>query len=158
MRSFAVRAARPSDHTGLAALLAELLDRPDLTPELASALNTNLLRMLSTPGTSLLVAEDDTSRDDAAEPQVIGFVSLWSRWGLLDEAPSGWIDRIVVRSSYQESSAPYALLEQAIGACEALGCTSVAFVPAEGSLVPHEGLARFGFVPSDLGWFQLELR
>lgn len=151
MRSFAVRAARPLDHPSLAALLAELLERPDLSAELATALNTNLLRLLSTPGASLLVAESD-------DATVIGFVSLWSRWGLLDEAPSGLIDRIVVRSAYHDSSAPYALLEQAIGACEALGCTSVMFVPAQGSLVPREGLEHFGFTPNEDGCYGLELR
>jgi ribosomal protein S18 acetylase RimI-like enzyme len=137
MAGFTVRAARPADHLALAALLAELLERPRLSAELEAALNTNLLRLLSTPGSTLLVAEGDMG--------VVGFVSLWTRWGLLDQAPAGFIDRIVVRADLQEKAVPHALLEQALGACQAMGCSEVEFVPAEGSLVPELALKAFGF-------------
>ncbi len=137
MSGFSIRAARPADHRALAALLAELLERPQLTAGLESALNTNLLRLLSSPGSALLVAE--------GEEGILGFVSLWTRWGLYDQAPAGFIDRIVVRAAWQDSAVPYALLEQALGACQAMGCSEVEFVPAEGSLEPEAALKAFGF-------------
>lgn len=145
--TFHVRAARPSDHQGLGSLLAELLGRADLSPELASALNTNLLRLLSASGSSLLVAE--------GERDLLGFVSLWTRWGLLDEAPSGQIDRVVVRSG-AGAGVTAALLEQAVGACQAMGCSEVQFVPAEGSLLPEEALRGLGF-ESTGGSYRLEV-
>jgi hypothetical protein len=42
---------------------------------------------------------------------------------------------------------PYALVEQALGACQAMGCARVEFIPGEASLVPEGALARFGFTP-----------
>lgn len=137
MPSFAVRAARPADHPALAGLLSELLSRP-LSAEVAAALNTNLLRVLSTPGSSLLVAEGE----DAA---LLGFVSLWTRWSLFEQAPAGVVDCLIVARAHQASAVPQALLEQALGACQALGCTRVEFVPTEASLIPREALEGFGF-------------
>ncbi|MBS3966921.1 MAG: GNAT family N-acetyltransferase [Truepera sp.] len=139
MSSFAVRAARPGDHPALLGLLSELLDRP-LSAEVAAALNTNLLRVLSTPGSTLLVA--------AEEGALLGFVSLWTRWGLFEQAPTGVVDCLMVARAYQASAVPHALLEQALGACQALGCTRVEFVPTEASLIPSEALEGFGFVRS----------
>ena len=150
--AFSVRAARPTDYLGVAGLLAELLDRPELTEELGRALNTNLLRLLSNPGTTLLVAQTQSP-----EAELVGFVSLWTRWGLLDDAPSGLIDRLVVAKTWQGSAVPHALLEQALGACAAVGCASVEFVPAAGSLVPEAALAGFGFETVAAGRFDLEL-
>ncbi|MDQ3397878.1 MAG: GNAT family N-acetyltransferase [Deinococcota bacterium] len=150
MKSFLVRAARPADHGALAGVLAELLGRPQLAEGLKAALNTNLLRMLSAPGTALLVAEDE-------EAALLGFVSLWTRWGLLDAAPSGFIDRIVVRQAWQDSAVPHALLEQALGACQALGCGEVDFVPAEGSLLPSASLQAFGFEAAQEGRYRLSI-
>ena len=149
--TFSVRAARPADYLGIAALLAELLGRSELTEELGRALNTNLLRLLSNPGTTLLVAETENPTD------LIGFVSLWTRWGLLDDAPSALIGSLVVARAWGGSAAPHALLEQALGACTAVGCASVEFVPAEGSLVPQEALEGFGFQSVAAGRFALEL-
>ncbi|MDQ3460123.1 MAG: hypothetical protein M3498_12610 [Deinococcota bacterium] len=150
--TFAVRAARPADHRALAGLLAELLGRPELSGELEAALNTNLLRLLSAPGAALLVAESKTG--------LLGFVSLWTRWGLLDEAPSGHIDRVVVRAGSHagsEASVTAALLEQAVGACQAMGCAEVDFVPAEGSLVPEAALRGLGFERAAGGWHRLRV-
>ena len=149
--TFSVRAARPADYRHIAGLLAELLDRPDLTEELGRALNTNLLRLLSNPGTTLLVAQTQSPTE------LIGFVSLWTRWGLLDDAPSALIDRLVVAKAWQPTAVPHALLEQALGACTAVGCASVEFVPAAGSLVPGDALEGFGFQPIAAGRFGLEL-
>ena len=121
--SFSVRAARPADHGALAGLLAELLGEPGLASELRGALNTTLLRLLSQPGTALLVAERVNEEKEAkGESGLLGFVSLWTRWGLFDDAPGGLIDRLVVRRGWEGSAVPHALLEQALGACQALGC------------------------------------
>ncbi len=150
MTTFSVRAARPADHPGLAEILAELLSRQDLTEALTAALNTNLLKFLSTPGTALLVAEDE-------EKKLLGFVSLWSRWGILDQTPSGHIDRVVVRRDFRETSVAHALLEQALGACQALGCGGVEFVPAEGSMIPEDAIATLGFSPVATGRYLLEI-
>ncbi len=124
-------------HPALAGLLSELLSRP-LSAEVAAALNANLLRVLSTPGSSLLVATDE----DGA---LLGFVLLWTRWSLFEQAPAGVVDCLIVARTYQVSKAPHALVEQALGACQAMGCARVEFVPTEASLVPNEELAGFGF-------------
>jgi GNAT superfamily N-acetyltransferase len=147
---FSVRASRPADHRVLAALLAELLGREALSAELSAALNTNLLRLLSTPGSTLLVAEDD-------EGALVGMVSLWARWGLFDDAPSAYIDRLVVRRGFEETAVAPALLEQALGAAQALGCTRVEFCPSEASLLPLEALERFGFTPVAEGRYGLDV-
>ena len=141
-----MRAARPADHKALAGLLAELLGQPELTGALASALNTNLLRLLSQPGTALLVAEG-VAEGEARE--ILGCVSLWTRWGLFDDAPGGLIDRLVVRRGWEGSAVPHALLEQALGACQALGCGEVTFLPTEDSLVPRGALEMVGFSLTD---------
>ena len=138
-----MRAARPADHKALAGLLAELLGQPELTGALTGALNTNLLRLLSQPGTALLIAEGEGGAEE-----ILGCVSLWTRWGLFDDAPSGFIDRLVVRRGWEGSAVPHALLEQALGACQALGCGEVTFLPAEDSLVPREALEAVGFSPT----------
>lgn len=147
---FSVRASKPGDHQALAALLAELLGREALSAELASALNTNLLRLLSTPGSTLLVAE-------AEEGALVGVVSLWARWGLFDDAPAATIDRLVVRQGFEASAVAPALLEQALGAAQALGCTRVEFAPSEESLLPVEALERFGFTPVAEGRYGLDV-
>ncbi len=141
--NFSVRAARPVDHKALAGLLAELLGELELAGDLEGALNTNLLRLLSQPGTALLVAEGETGRG------LLGFVSLWTRWGLFDDAPGGLIDRLVVRRGWEGSAVPHALLEQALGACQALGCGEVTFLPTEDSLVPERALLTVGFSLTD---------
>ena len=141
--NFSVRAARPADHKALAGLLAELLGEPELAGDLEGALNTNLLRLLSQPGTALLVAEEETGRG------LLGFASLWTRWGLFDDAPGGLIDRLVVRRGWEGSAVPHALLEQALGACGALGCGEVTFLPTEDSLVPEGALLAVGFSLTD---------
>ena len=139
-----MRAARPADHKALAGLLAELLGQPELTGALAGALNTNLLRLLSQPGTALLVAEGEGGAGG-----ILGCVSLWTRWGLFNDAPSGLIDRLVVRREWEGSAVPHALLEQALGACQALGCGEVTFLPTEDSLVPRGALEAVGFSLTD---------
>jgi ribosomal protein S18 acetylase RimI-like enzyme len=138
MPEFAVRVATPSDARGLAPILADLLGRPRLEPGVVEGLNTNLLRLLQTPGATLLVAEGDEGR-------LLGFVSVWTRWGLLDESPAGLIDRIVVRPAYRATSVPSALLEQALGACQALGCGTVDLVLTAESTVDLGALEGFGF-------------
>lgn len=160
MSSYIVRVARPSDYQALAGLLAELLGQSNIKDELANALNTNLLRLLSTPGTTLLVAQEDNEDDKATEnsgQDVIGFISLYSYWGLLDDAPNALLDRVVVAQRYQSSSVVAALLEQGVGACQAMGCSQIQFIAAEGSLTPKETLEKMGFVEQD-NIFNLEIR
>ncbi len=171
MSSYIVRVARPSDYQALAALLAELLGQSNIKDDLANALNTNLLRLLSTPGTTLLVAQEespDDTTDTASEEKapnaldntgqdVIGFISLFSYWGLLDDAPNALLDRVVVAQRYQSSSVVAALLEQGVGACQAMGCSQIQFVAAEGSLNPKETLEKMGFVEQD-NIFNMEIR
>ncbi len=140
MTAFSIRVARPADHSALAELLAELLDKTSLTLELKSVLNTSLLRLLSTPGTTMLVAEQNKD--------FLGFISLWTYWGLFDDAPTGIIDHLILKRGWQESSIPQALLEQALGACQAMGCSSLRILPSENA-VPKEVLEEFGF--EDLG-------
>ena len=135
--TFTIRVAKPADHSALGELLAQLLDKVSLALELKSALNTNLLRLLSTPGTTILVAENDKS--------ILGFISLWSYWGLFDDAPTGIIERLVVHTNWQASSVPQALLEQALGVCQAMGCSSLKVLSTEESFLPKELLAEFGF-------------
>ncbi len=147
MQTFVIRVARPADYNGLANLLAELLGEASLALELQSALNTNLLRLLSTPGTTMLVAEQEKS--------ILGFISLWSYWGLFDDAPTGTIDRLIVKSDWQESSVPQALVEQALGACQAMGCSSLKISPTEESMVPKEVLKEFGFKSLGNAYFLL---
>jgi len=161
MSSYIVRVARPSDYQALAALLAELLGYSNtndeaLSGELANALNTNLLRLLSTPGTTLLVAQEE---DQDKEPvgDVIGFVSLYSYWGLLDDTPSALLDRVVVAQKYQASSVVAALLEQGVGACQAMGCSQIQFIASEGSLIPTDVLSKMGF-EEKANSFYLEIR
>jgi ribosomal protein S18 acetylase RimI-like enzyme len=135
---FAVRVGTPSDAKLIAPILAELLKRPNLEEGVLAGLNTNLLRMLQTPGSTLLVAEHDNG-------QLLGFASLWTRWGVLDSAPSGLIDRIVVRPSVRDTSVASALLEQALGACQGMGCQSVDLVLTPESTVDNGALEGFGF-------------
>jgi ribosomal protein S18 acetylase RimI-like enzyme len=137
-QGYAVRVGTPGDAKLIAPILAELLNRPRLEAEVEAALNTNLLRMLQTPGSTLLVAQ----RDDG---NLMGFASLWTRWGVLDSAPSGLIDRIVVRPSVRDSSVASALLEQALGACQGMGCSSVDLVLTQESTVDRGALEGFGF-------------
>lgn len=169
MSSYVVRVARPSDYQALAGLLAELLgysntaddQATELSSELANALNTNLLRLLSTPGTTLLVAQEEKQDDapvgDAPMDDVIGFISLFSYWGLLDDAPSALLDRVVVAQRYQASSVVAALLEQGVGACQAMGCSRIQFIAAEGSLTPKDTLEKMGFQEQE-NCFYLEIR
>jgi len=127
-----------------------------LSDDLANALNTNLLRLLSTPGTTLLVAEEEEQTTESTT-DVIGFVSLYSYWGLLDDAPSALLDRIVVAQRYQASSVVAALLEQAVGACQAMGCSEIDFAASEGSLIPADVLGKMGF-EEKANCFSLEIR
>lgn len=150
VNGFSVRAARPADHKALAGILAELLGREDLSEALATALNTNLLKFLSHPGTTLLLAEGD-------DGTILGFISLWSRWGVLEDAPTATIDRLLVQPGPDAKAAAFALLEQALGASQALGCTRVEFSPSEDSTVPEEALARFGFETSVLRHYTLDI-
>jgi ribosomal protein S18 acetylase RimI-like enzyme len=138
MAEFQIRVAAPADAKGIAPILAELLKRPKLEPGIIEGLNTNLLRVLQTPGTTMLVAEADDGR-------LLGFVSLWTRWGILDQNPSGLIDRIVVRPSYRDKTVSSALLEQALGACQAMGCGSVELILTPESTVDIGALQGFGF-------------
>jgi ribosomal protein S18 acetylase RimI-like enzyme len=137
-RGFAVRVGTPGDAKLIAPILAELLNRPKLEESVEAALNTNLLRMLQTPGSTLLVAEHDDGR-------LLGFSSIWTRWGVLDSAPTGLVDRIVVRPSVRDSSVASALLEQALGACQGMGCSSVDLVLTQESTVDKGALEGFGF-------------
>lgn len=159
--SYSVRVARPTDYQALAGLLAELLGHSNIKDDLANALNTNLLRLLSTPGTTLLVAEQLVAEQLVAEEvgssSVIGFISLYSYWGLLDDAPSALLDRVVVSKAYQTTSVAAALLEQGVGACQAMGCSEIKFVAAEGSLMPTEILEKMGFI-AQAESFLLEIR
>lgn len=149
MREFTVRVGTPSDAAGLAPILAELLQKPRLEEGVLAALNTNVLRLLQTPGATFLVAV-------APNESLLGFASLWVRWGLLDQSPSGLIDRIVVRPSATNSSVASALLEQALGACQGMGCSSVDLVLTLESTVDKGTLAGFGF--AELGKrFHLEV-
>lgn len=136
--SYAVRVGTPSDARGIAPILAELLGKPTLDDGVIAGLNTNLLRLLQTPGSTLLVAQHD-------DGSLMGFASLWTRWGVLDSAPSGLIDRIVVRPSLRDSSVASALLEQALGACQGMGCASVDLVLTAESTVDIGALEGFGF-------------
>jgi ribosomal protein S18 acetylase RimI-like enzyme len=136
--SYAVRVGAPSDAAKIAPILAEILGRATLEDSVVTGLNTNLLRMLQTPGSTLLVAEHEGGA-------LLGFASLWTRWGVLDSAPSGIIDRIVVRPSVRDSSVASALLEQALGACQGMGCASVDLVLTAESTVDIGVLAGFGF-------------
>ncbi len=138
MREFSVRVGAPSDASGLAPILAELLRQPQLEEGVIAALNTNMLRLLQTPGATLLVAE-------APNGAILGFASLWVRWGVFDQTPNGLIDRIVVRPSVRESSVSSALLEQALGACQGMGCASVDLVLTPESTVDKGALEGFGF-------------
>ena len=133
-----MRVGSPSDGGRIAPILAALLGRPRLDSSIVEGLNTNLLRLLQTPGATLLVAEDD----DGA---VLGFASVWTRWGLLDDKPSGLVDRIVVRPSHQQTAVSSALLEQALGACQAMGCGTVELVLTPESTVDRGALTGFGF-------------
>ena len=136
--SYAVRVGTPSDARGIAPILAELLGKLTLDDGVIAGLNTNLLRLLQTPGSTLLVAQHD-------DGSLMGFASLWTRWGVLDSAPSGLIDRIVVRPSLRDSSVASALLEQALGACQGMGCASVDLVLTAESTVDIGALEGFGF-------------
>jgi GNAT superfamily N-acetyltransferase len=138
MREFTVRVGTPSDASGLAPVLAELLKRPRLDEGTLAALNTNVLRLLQTQGATFLVAE-------APNGALLGFASLFVRWGLLDQAPMGLIDRVVVRPSVRDSSVSSALLEQALGACQGMGCGSVDLVLTLESTVDLGTLEGFGF-------------
>jgi ribosomal protein S18 acetylase RimI-like enzyme len=138
MTGFTVRAGAPSDARLIAPVLAEILGRRSLEDSIVEALNTNLLRVLSTPGTTLLVAE-------APDGSLLGFASVWTRWGVLDQSPSGLVDRIVVRPNARASTVPSALLEQAVGACQAMGCGSVELVLTPESTVHPPALEGFGF-------------
>ena len=137
-RSYAVRVGTPSDAIGIAPILAELLGKSSLEDGVIAGLNTNLLRLLQTPGSTLLVAQHD-------DGSLMGFASLWTRWGVLDSAPSGLIDRIVVRPSLRDSSVASALLEQALGACQGMGCASIDLVLTSESTVDIGALEGFGF-------------
>ncbi len=149
MREYTVRVGTPSDATGLAPILAELLKRPRLEEGVLAALNTNVLRLLQTPGATFLVAE-------TASGALLGFASLHVRWGLLDQSPSGLIDRVVVRPSVVDSSVASALLEQALGACQGMGCSSIDLVLTLESTVDKGVLEGFGF--AELGKrFHLEV-
>ncbi len=136
--SYAVRVGTPSDARLIAPILAELLGKPSLEDGVIAGLNTNLLRLLQTPGSTLLVAQHD-------DGSLMGFASLWTRWGVLDSAPSGLIDRIVVRPSLRDSSVASALLEQALGACQGMGCASIDLVLTSESTVDIGALEGFGF-------------
>jgi ribosomal protein S18 acetylase RimI-like enzyme len=138
MREYTVRVGTPSDAAGLAPVLAELLKRPRLDDGVLAALNTNVLRLLQTQGATFLVAE-------APNGVLLGFASLFVRWGLLDQAPNGLIDRIVVRPSVRDSSVASALLEQALGACQGMGCSSVDLVLTLESTADKGTLEGFGF-------------
>ncbi|MEY4529452.1 MAG: hypothetical protein RLZZ156_173 [Deinococcota bacterium] len=149
MREYTVRVGTPSDATGLAPILAELLKRPRLEEGVLAALNTNVLRLLQTPGATFLVAESPNGA-------LLGFTSLHVRWGLLDQSPSGLIDRVVVRPSASDSSVASALLEQALGACQGMGCSSIDLVLTLESTVDKGVLEGFGF--TELGKrFHLEV-
>ena len=137
-QSYAVRVGTPSDARLIAPILAELLGKPTLEDGVIAGLNTNLLRLLQTPGSTLLVAQHD-------DGSLMGFASLWTRWGVLDSAPSGLIDRIVVRPSLRDSSVASALLEQALGACQGMGCASIDLVLTSESTVDIGALEGFGF-------------
>lgn len=141
MSEFSVRVAEPSDAAGLGRVLAALLGRRDLEGGIVEALNTNLLRLLSAPGSTLLVAEQ-------GDGTLAGFVSVWTRWGLLDQAPSGLVDQLVTLPDLRHTAVPAALLEQAIGACQAMGCGSVDLVLGEESFAPLEALTGLGFESS----------
>ncbi|HEX2862966.1 MAG TPA: hypothetical protein VHN99_00240 [Deinococcales bacterium] len=140
MPEFSVRVAEPSDARALSGVLAALLGRPTLAAGIVEALNTNLLRLLSTPGSTLLVAE-------APDGTLLGFASVWTRWGLLDQNPSGLVDQVVTFPALRESTVPAALLEQAVGACQAMGCGSVDLVLSPESFVPPQALGGMGFEP-----------
>ncbi len=149
MREYTVRVGTPSDAAGLAPILAELLKRPRLDEGVLAALNTNVLRLLQTPGATFLVAV-------APNQSLLGFASLHVRWGLLDQSPSGLIDRVVVRPSVADSSVASALLEQALGACQGMGCSSIDLVLTLESTVDKAVLEGFGF--TELGKrFHLEV-
>jgi GNAT superfamily N-acetyltransferase len=149
-REFMVRVAAPSDARALAPILAELLRRPRLDDSLVEALNGNLLRLLQTPGATLLVAE---TAPNTSQTVLLGFVSVWTRWGLFDQAPVGLVDRLVVRPSHQNSAVSAALLEQALGACQAMGCSGIDVVLTPESTINAEALAGFGFIPQGERYF-----
>lgn len=138
MAEFSIRVGAPSDARGIAPILAELLGRPRLEDSIIEALNTNMLRLLQTPGATLLIAEGPDGR-------LLGFASVWTRWGLLDQGPSGLVDRVVVRPSHRDTTVSAALLEQALGACQAMGCGSVELVLTPESTIAREALDGFGF-------------
>lgn len=137
MSEFVIRSGEPLDGAKLAPILAEILGRNDLEDEVIEGLNTNLLRLFQTPGATLIVAEN--------EQGLLGFASIWTRWGVFDENPSGIIDRIVVKPSYETTAVPHALLEQAIGACQGMGCGNIDVILSAESTLLEDSLAKFGF-------------
>jgi GNAT superfamily N-acetyltransferase len=135
---FVIRVGTPSDGARIAPILAELLNKPKLESTVIEGLNTNMLRLLQTPGSTLIVAQAD-------DGSLLGFATLWTRWGILDQTMSGLVDRIVVRPSYRDKTVSSALLEQALGACQAMGCGSVELVLTAESTVDKTALEGFGF-------------
>ena len=108
-----------------------------------TAFNTNLVRALSTPGGTVLVAE--------GEGRILGAITIWSRTGLFNTGPTGLLEHLVVDPALAETAVAAALVEQGIGACQALGCLEVQAVPAGDDSAQRALLARFGFAEAGVG-------
>ena len=139
-----VRAATPRDAPGLLRLIAALgVDPARLGESEQTAFNTNLLRALSTPGCTVLVADSGG--------RILGAITIWSRTGLFNTGPTGLLDHLVVDPDLAESAIAAALIEQGIGACQALGCHEVQAIPASHDSSQRALLARFGFEEAGVG-------
>lgn len=139
-----MRAATPRDAPGMLRLIAALgVDPAGLGEAEQTAFNTNLLRALSTPGCTVLVAED--------EGRILGAITVWSRTGLFNTGPTGLLEHLVVDPALAESAVAAALIEQGIGACQALGCHEVQAMPAGDDSSQRALLARFGFAEAGVG-------
>jgi N-acetylglutamate synthase-like GNAT family acetyltransferase len=145
LSGFTVRAATPRDATGMLRLIAALgVDPAQLGEAEQTAFNTNLLRALSTPGCTVLVAE--------GEGRVLGAITVWTRTGLFNTGPTGLLDQLVVDPAFADSAVAAALVEQGIGACQALGCHEVQAVLADHDQTQRELLAHFGFEATGAGF------
>jgi len=107
------------------------------------AFNSNLIRALSNPGCTVLVAE--------GEGRILGAITIWSRTGLFNAGPTGLLEDLVVDPALRESAVAGALIEQGVGACQALGCHEVQVVASNLDRAQQDLLAAFGFQPAGVG-------
>lgn len=144
---FSIREARPSDWSGVAAVLAEL-GRPDVRGVPDEELHRQHF-------IAYLEREDADAFTAHADDKVIGFVNVEYRARLNYAAPQGWIAELIVAEGARGAGVGKALLSRAEAEARERRCWGIALESANWRNDAHRFYQREGWEQAALAFTKI---